>query len=115
MEKKLRKSRTYLLWTREPADKPPATATPTDVLHLTNTRITVANPSGWKNPAKPKELVSTAQWYKTSAPTTTHLIGNITMILEDDDISSMVHRKSIFEFASDGVMIRQQASQRLAG
>jgi hypothetical protein len=49
MEKILRKSRTYLVWTGEPAEKPPAIATPTDVLHSTNTRITVANPSGWKN------------------------------------------------------------------
>jgi hypothetical protein len=101
MEKILRKSRTYLVWTGEPAEKPPAIATPTDVLHSTNTRITVANPSGWKNVIF-RELAVKAPWYKTSAENTNHLIGNITMIMDDDDIGILIHGKPVFEFASDG-------------
>jgi hypothetical protein len=101
MEKEFRKSRTYLIWTRGPAQAPSAPATPTDVIHITDTRITVAAPSKWKSENKSKPTTAT-QWYKTSAPNTTHLIGNITMILEDDDITPLIHGKSIFEFASDG-------------
>jgi hypothetical protein len=46
LEKVLRKSRTYLKWTGRKSSSPPGSATPTDILHKTNSRITVANPSG---------------------------------------------------------------------
>jgi hypothetical protein len=101
LEKQLRKSRTYLLWTRSTSTQPPDTAIPTEVLHTTNTRITVANPFQSNEKAVTQALPQTI-WYKTTAPHTSHLIGNISMIMEDEDISSIVSRKSIFEFASDG-------------
>jgi hypothetical protein len=31
-----------------------------------------------------------------------HLTGNITLIMQEDDINALIHRQSIFEFASDG-------------
>jgi hypothetical protein len=99
LEKTLRKSRTYLLRTKTATTEPPEYATPTDILHISTTRITVANPSTWK--IDTKESLQT-DWYKTSTTNTAHIIGSITMIMDDGDIETLISRGSTFAFASDG-------------
>jgi hypothetical protein len=101
LEKKLRKSRTYITWTNQPADEPSMLDTPTDVLHYSSTKITVANPPQ-RSISELKVAPMIVKWFETSAANNSHLIGNITLIIPAEDIKSLISRRSTFEFASDG-------------
>jgi hypothetical protein len=101
LEKKLQQSRMYITWTNQPADEPSMLDTPTDVLHYSSTKITVANPPQ-RSISELKVAPTIVEWFEMSAANNAHLIGNITLIIPAEDIKSLISRRSTFEFASDG-------------
>jgi hypothetical protein len=87
LEKIPRKSRTYLTWTCHTTHELSALDTPTDVLHVSSTRISVANPSAWihqETPAPP----DTSKWYVTKSRHSAQLTGKVTLIMPDKEIQA---------------------------
>jgi hypothetical protein len=85
LEKTLRKLRTHLLWKSHPTHKPSTLDTPTDVLNFSSSRVTVANPAQWIA-CQTTAAKKSPKWYETAETNTSHLIGNISMIMPDEDI-----------------------------
>jgi hypothetical protein len=100
LEKKHRKSRTFLVWTKTKSSEPSTTHIPTDVLHISETRITVANPTN----KLPEEIEGQEpnKWYELATANTCHLIGKINLTMPEEDIEKLIKRGSNLEFASDG-------------